>query len=267
MFRIRDLSGCNSIRISTRTVFIIAICLLMTSLINTASAQPFINLSTDDVYFEPRDSTFEVPIYLQTLSDEIAAFQIWISFDNPEAAVFDMSNVISDSAEAVWNWGFIVNDMGTDGRVLQIISAAMFDGEPISPSATVHKILTLNALAGDSSNENHCDSMGAIYFENVQIQFSDPVGGLLEFTSENGSYTIICPGCGDVNYDKDVNVSDGVYIINYVFTGGFVPVTMAAGDVNCDGECNVSDAVAIINYVFAGGNAPCDTDGDGEPDC
>jgi hypothetical protein len=41
----------------------------------------------------------------------------------------------------------------------------------------------------------------------------------------------------------------------------------ACGDVNCDGTCNVSDAVAIINYVFVGGNAPCDTNGDGIPDC
>jgi hypothetical protein len=43
---------------------------------------------------------------------------------------------------------------------------------------------------------------------------------------------------------------------------------MAAGDVNCDGTCNnVSDAVRIIYYVFVGGNNPCDTDGDGAPDC
>jgi len=39
------------------------------------------------------------------------------------------------------------------------------------------------------------------------------------------------------------------------------------GDVNCDGDCNVSDAVWIINYVFVGGNIPCDTNGDGVPDC
>jgi len=267
MFRIRDFSNRDSIRFSTISIFFLAICLFLASLNTTASAQPFITLSSDDVEFDFRDSIFKVPIYLQTLSDEIAAFQIVISFDNPEVAVFDMNNLISDSAEAVWNWGFSVNDLGTGGRVLQIVSTAMFDGEPIPPSETVHQILTLNALAGDSSNVNHCDSTGVIYFENAQIYFSDPVGSLLEFTSANGSYTIICPECGDVNYDKDVNVSDAVYIINYVFTGGFAPVTNAAGDVNCDGENNVSDAVAIINFVFMGGNVPCDTDGDGEPDC
>jgi hypothetical protein len=39
------------------------------------------------------------------------------------------------------------------------------------------------------------------------------------------------------------------------------------GDVNCDDVCNVSDAVWIINYVFVGGNVPCDSSGDGIPDC
>ncbi len=39
------------------------------------------------------------------------------------------------------------------------------------------------------------------------------------------------------------------------------------GDVNCDGVVNISDSVWIINYVFIGGNEPCDTDGSGEPDC
>lgn len=73
--------------------------------------------------------------------------------------------------------------------------------------------------------------------------------------------------CGDANADGTVNVSDAVRIINYVFAGGDPPEPMVAGDCNCDGEVNVSDAVWIINYVFVGGNNPCDTDGDGEPDC
>ena len=58
--------------------------------------------------------------------------------------------------------------------------------------------------------------------------------------------------CGDANGDSRVNVSDAVFLINYVFTGGFAPVPLEAGDANLDGKVNVSDAVAIINYVFNG---------------
>jgi hypothetical protein len=63
---------------------------------------------------------------------------------------------------------------------------------------------------------------------------------------------------GDANADGLVNVSDAVYIINYVFIGGDPPTPLAAGNVNCDDNVNVSDAVYIINYVFVNGPAPGD---------
>jgi hypothetical protein len=73
--------------------------------------------------------------------------------------------------------------------------------------------------------------------------------------------------CGDANGDQGVNVSDAVFIINYVFIGGDPPDPLESADANCDGGVNVSDAVYIINYVFIGGTSPCDPDGDDVPDC
>ena len=67
-----------------------------------------------------------------------------------------------------------------------------------------------------------------------------------------------CSGmCGDANQDTRVNVSDAVYVINYVFSGGIPPKpVLACGDANKDARVNVSDAVYLINYVFSGGNPP-----------
>ncbi|MBD3219122.1 MAG: hypothetical protein GF310_12675 [candidate division Zixibacteria bacterium] len=67
-----------------------------------------------------------------------------------------------------------------------------------------------------------------------------------------------CQGeCGDANLDDVVNISDIVWIINYVFVGGPEPLpVLACGDVNSDKDVNVSDAVWLINYVFEGGPAP-----------
>jgi hypothetical protein len=73
--------------------------------------------------------------------------------------------------------------------------------------------------------------------------------------------------CGDANADGTVNISDAVFIINYIFAGGLPPDPYEAANVNCHETVNISDAVWIINYIFVGGNIPCDTDGDGEPDC
>ena len=73
--------------------------------------------------------------------------------------------------------------------------------------------------------------------------------------------------CGDANSDSRVNVSDAVYLINYVFSGGNPPDPIESGEVNCDTRVNVSDAVYIINYVFSGGSPACDTNNDTIPDC
>ena len=73
--------------------------------------------------------------------------------------------------------------------------------------------------------------------------------------------------CGDVNADGQVNISDPLFLINYIFLGGFGPIPWEAGEVNCDGSVNMADIIYIINYVFRGGTPPCDTNGDGSPDC
>jgi subtilisin family serine protease len=81
-----------------------------------------------------------------------------------------------------------------------------------------------------------------------------------EYTPGFVSTDQACQGiCGDANNDTDVNVSDAVWIINYVFVGGDAPQPiLACGDANGDTDVNVSDAVWIINYVFVGGDSPGD---------
>ena len=63
--------------------------------------------------------------------------------------------------------------------------------------------------------------------------------------------------CGDANSDGNVNISDAVYLIQYIFAGGPAPNPLTSGDANCDGMVNISDAVYLIVYIFGGGPAPC----------
>ncbi len=64
--------------------------------------------------------------------------------------------------------------------------------------------------------------------------------------------------CGDADGSDVVNISDAVYLINYVFAGGAAPAPIESGDVNLDGLITISDAVYLINHIFAGGPAPCE---------
>jgi hypothetical protein len=66
---------------------------------------------------------------------------------------------------------------------------------------------------------------------------------------------------GDANGDWKINVTDVVYLINYLFLipSGPAPEPLEAGDVNCDGAINVTDVVYLINYLFLvpPGPPPC----------
>jgi hypothetical protein len=63
--------------------------------------------------------------------------------------------------------------------------------------------------------------------------------------------------CGDANCDCAVDISDGVYMIAYIFSGGHAPSPLLSGDANCDTAVDISDVVYMIAYIFSGGAEPC----------
>ena len=111
------------------------------------------------------------------------------------------------------------------------------------------------------------DGTSASYgLQGTVSQTSTGSGGSSSYGINHGFWQIFsstaqpCQGkCGDANFDDKVNVSDAVYVINYVFSSGTPPLpVLACGDSNTDGKVNVSDAVHLINFVFSGGSAPGD---------
>jgi hypothetical protein len=62
---------------------------------------------------------------------------------------------------------------------------------------------------------------------------------------------------GDPNSDGYKNISDVVYLINYIFNQGPGSLPWFLGDANCNGEVTASDIVYLINYLFKQGKAPC----------
>jgi hypothetical protein len=71
-------------------------------------------------------------------------------------------------------------------------------------------------------------------------------------------YTMVGHRVGDADGNGVVNVSDAVYLLEYVFAGGPAPLFTELGDVDCDGQVNVSDIVYLVKYVFGRGEAPCE---------
>jgi hypothetical protein len=69
---------------------------------------------------------------------------------------------------------------------------------------------------------------------------------------------------GDVNADGGRDISDAIYILNYLFIGGPAPLPLGCepqaefhnGDVNGSGSVAVSDVIFLLNWMFRGGRDP-----------
>src|SRR5262245_27105572 len=69
---------------------------------------------------------------------------------------------------------------------------------------------------------------------------------------------------GDVNGDKTIDISDPVYLLGSLFTGGPAPVgcqgerldTVRNGNVNGDKEIDISDGIYLLNFLFLSGRRP-----------
>ena len=61
---------------------------------------------------------------------------------------------------------------------------------------------------------------------------------------------------GDVNGDGQINISDGVTKLEFLFAGGSAPGCLDAADADDDGILGITGAVYIFNWLFAGGAEP-----------
>jgi photosystem II stability/assembly factor-like uncharacterized protein len=90
-----------------------------------------------------------------------------------------------------------------------------------------------------------------LYTSNNGHVFSRPIEEFL---------TASCLTCGDANSDGAIDISDAVFLISHIFTGGAAPqdcnYAKGKGDANGDTAVDISDAVYLISRIFSGGPAP-----------
>lgn len=158
------------------------------------------------------------------------------------------TNCPEDTVYCSWGWS-VQRDLGLTGldcdSVTTNIEFLMQPGIEMTFPTCINGIFEWHPTSWD------------LGISELEITASDPFGAeavctlLVEVRDLPGLF------CGDANRDQEVNVSDAVYIINYIFVGGPPPDPMDNANVNCDFAVNVSDAVWLINFVFVGGPPPC----------
>ena len=82
------------------------------------------------------------------------------------------------------------------------------------------------------------------------------VGDNIPSDESDSLFSIVTWMRGDANGDGAIDVTDIVYLINYLFNETSAPDPYEAGDANCDGKVDIVDIVYLINYLFGEGPPP-----------
>jgi hypothetical protein len=155
-------------------------------------------------------------------TDSIWKYATQSGYFNGTTAIADLSTVV------VVGKNFIVHGAMHDTIRFHVVLSGQLDGSPTGLQRTI-----------DQAEKFFCSHVWNPSF---------------------GCYCGDCCNCGDANLDNAINISDAVFIIQYIFAGGVDPMDcfymFAMGDANGDRVVNISDAVYLIAYIFAGGSPP-----------
>jgi hypothetical protein len=197
-------------------------------------------ISADDSTSYSSSWTFEIDTFIQGPPDLFAP----------------IGGELTTEASPIFMWGTLVlqklNPDAPQFFRLQVSDNSSFDGSGVflqyEDIVDDGELITVFPLPDPLPAEG-------IYFWRVQRY---DLAGNTSAWSTTGSFEYLEYICGDADGNLTVNISDAVYIVNWVFKGGPAPDPLAAGDANNDGNTNISDAVHIIDWVFKGGPAPCE---------
>ncbi len=128
--------------------------------------------------------------------------------------------------------------------------------DDLSSVLTIYRDASLNGAANDTLK-----FVVILAAENSGplTDLKETVDKAIAFVNDHGLGSIVPRNCclhGDADNSGILNISDVVYLINYIFVGGPAPVSECKGDNNCDCVISISDAVYSIIYIFGGGQPP-----------
>jgi N-acetylmuramoyl-L-alanine amidase len=98
----------------------------------------------------------------------------------------------------------------------------------------------------------------------MKVAIQDFVGNSASTISNNAfkihTIPLGCTSCGNTNGDANINISDVVFLVAYIFAHGNAPgdcnYAFGLGDADGNRVVNISDAVFLVAYIFAHGPAP-----------
>ncbi|MGB8657664.1 MAG: dockerin type I repeat-containing protein, partial [Candidatus Zixiibacteriota bacterium] len=124
---------------------------------------------------------------------------------------------------------------------------------PIPPTRGL--FTTLCFTLTDKTGLVQIDSTFIAPLNHILFTTTEPQGYRPQFISEQ--FPVLTYWPGDANFDGMVDVSDVIYLVNYIYKSGPAPPHLISADVNGpDRSIDAQDIIYLINYLFKSGPNP-----------
>lgn len=188
----------------------------------------------------------------QSLNDRSYSYGAGFSTQQSAVAVTALADdsVYSHTSTTL---NFTVQNVGTATDTFNLVASDKRGWNPVPESASVSLAPGASRVVSVSMTCPPLITAGVI--DSVFLKAT--ARSLPSVTDTDTATTLVFIQPGDADNSGALNISDAVYLIAFIFSGGPASVPVAsAGDANCDGTVNISDAVFLIAYIFSGGPRP-----------
>ncbi len=202
----------------------------------------------------PGDSRFTAGIRIDGTSQNT----MFLNYPNPPAGDTIVFYYDMEPASSIWppNGQPVAGSQPTfnwSGLATKIMPADSFQFQLDRYYDFRSPICDVSGLTGPSYQLPTDLGADSVYYWRIR-SYQGGVAG--EYSRTFAAY-IVSFLCGEASGDGAIDISDAVYLIQYIFSGGPAPNPVIAGDANCDQAVDISDVVYLIQFIFSGGPAPC----------
>jgi hypothetical protein len=161
---------------------------------------------------------------------------------------------------------------GNDGRAIfgaPSVKYSCVEGAALWPGEGNTNEDPLFCSPGRWEEDDPPDSPAPLWIEgDYGLAAASPCRGAGEGGSDMGAELGMCDGDGlfrrgYINADENMDLSDAVFILGYLFAGGEAPGCLKSADVDDNGELQITDAIFLLGHLFLGGPSPAQP----FPDC
>ena len=236
----------------TRKFFLSLICLLVLTFSSFAQQDPDDPYGPDSLFFTGFgscvfDSTFigKAKVSIDFVNDEVlSGVTVVLRWTGP--VELDSISFVGSRVEAITNK---IVEIDSVNRKIHIV-VATFEQGYTQPGrgllAGFYFTVSDTGFLGIDSTHWINGGLSLLEFHNIYTVSFTPIFVRGEF------HIIPTNDAGDVNQDSIINLSDAIFLANYILKGGPSPSCYNCSDVDADCGLSIADVIRIARYIFYG---------------